>query len=56
MNISFSIYDGEYEDILQDKLDGRMEHLKTDYLKFYNFDGSLDLEVFSRDKPQPIKR
>ena len=47
----FSIYEGEYEDILQDKLDGRIEHLKTDYLKFYNFDGSLDLEVFSRDNP-----
>ena len=47
----FSIYDGEYEDILQDKLDGRIEHLKTDYLKFYNFDGSLDLELISGDNP-----
>ena len=45
------VYDGDYESNLQDKLDHRIDSLKTDYLKYYNFDGSLDLKVFNRDKP-----
>ena len=45
------VYDGDYETTLQDKLDQRIDSLKTDYLKYYNFDGSLDLKVFNRDKP-----
>ena len=47
----FSSYDGNNENLLQSKLHQRMDKLKKDYLKFYNFDGSLDLEVFSRDNP-----
>lgn len=40
--------DNEY--LLQSKLHQKIHKLKKDYLKFYNFDGSLDLEVFSKDK------
>jgi hypothetical protein len=47
----FSSYDGNNEYLLQSKLHKRMDKLKKDYLKFYNFDGSLDLEVFSMDNP-----
>ena len=44
-------YDSNNEYLLQSKLHQRMHKLKEDYLKFYNFDGSLNLDVFNTDKP-----
>ena len=45
------VYDGDYESTLQDELNQKIESLKINYLKYYNFDGSLDLEAYNRDKP-----
>ena len=44
-------YDGNHEDTLNDNLDNRIETFKIHYLKYYNFDGSLDVKVYKTDHP-----